>query len=83
MLRDMSYSIEERAKDGKADSDRSSLRWMGFGVEFVGVMGLFTYAGYWADGKFGTGPWLMIAGMAVAFVGMMYLMIKEAAKWHK
>ena len=79
----MSYSIEDRAKDGKAGEDRSSLRWMGFGVEFVGVMGLFTYAGYWADGKFGTRPWLMIVGLAVAFVGMMYLMIKETAGWRR
>ena len=79
----MSYSVEDSAKDKRSASDRSSLRWMSFGVEFIGVLGIFTFAGYWADGKLGTQPWLMIAGLGIAFVGMMYLMVKETAVWRK
>ena len=79
----MSYSVEDRAEDTRSGSDRSSLRWMSFGVEFIGVLGIFTFAGYWADGKLGTQPWLMIAGLGIAFVGMMYLMVKETAVWRK
>ena len=79
----MSYSVEDDAKDRKAGGDRSSLRWMSFGVEFVGVLGIFTFGGYWLDEKLGTQPWIMIAGLAFAFVGMMYLMLKETAAWRK
>jgi hypothetical protein len=67
----------------KLFSDNGLWRWTGFGVEFIGVMGLFTYVGRWADQKFGTGPWLMVAGFFIAFIGMIYLVIKETLKWRK
>ncbi len=59
------------------------MRWVGFGVEFIGVLGVFTYAGYRADRTLQTGPWLMITGMSIAFVGMIYLLFKETAHWRK
>ena len=59
------------------------MRWMSFGIEFVGVMGIFTFAGYWADERLGTKPWLMIVGLVVGFIGMTYLLFKETANWRK
>lgn len=52
-------------------------RWLGLGVEFGGVIGIFTWAGYWADRKLGSSPWLMVTGLMVGFVGMTYLLYKE------
>ena len=84
--------LDKDADDGKGqdgsgrDSGRESesLRWMSFGIELAGVMGVFGYSGYWADQKLGHGgPWLMLAGMAIGFVGMIYLLFKETAKWRK
>ena len=58
-------------------------RWLGLGVEFGGVIGIFTWAGYWADRKLGSSPWLMVAGLMVGFVGMTYLLYKETRDLHK
>jgi len=66
-----------------ATDDRSSLRWLGLGIEFIGVMGIFSYFGYVADEKFLTDPWLMLTGMIIGFVGMMYLLIKETSQWRR
>lgn len=62
---------------------RQSMRWAGFGIELIGVMGLFTYAGYLADERWHTRPWLMLGGMLLAFTGMMYLLWKETGVWRK
>ena len=62
----------------KRKSDREGYRWMGYSVEFIGVIGLFMWFGYLADQKFHTsGPWWMLTGFIVAFVGMIYLLLKE------
>ena len=58
--------------------NQRAYRWMGFGVEFIGVIGFFMWLGYLADKKFQTsGPWWLLTGFAVSFVGMIYLLIKE------
>lgn len=74
---------DRQGRSKKPSKDRESMRWMGYGVEFIGVLGIFTYAGYWADEKLQTKPWLMILAMTVAFVGMIYLLFKETANWRK
>ncbi|MBN1764742.1 MAG: AtpZ/AtpI family protein [Sedimentisphaerales bacterium] len=55
----------------------NSMRWMSYGLELAGVIGIFTYGGYKLDEKLQTLPWLMIAGFFIGFVGMMYLLWKE------
>ena len=64
-------------------NSRISLRWIGVGVEFGGVCGLFAYIGYQADKRYGTEPWLVVTGIMVAIIGMTYLMIKETSRWGK
>ena len=43
---------------------------------FVPSVG-FTLIGVWADGSFGTKPWLMIAGIIVGFLGACLLVKKQ------
>jgi apolipoprotein N-acyltransferase len=64
--------------ESNADKDRKSLRWLGFGFEFAGVIAIFTWLGHKADQKLGNeGPWLLLTGFGLGFVGMMYLLFKE------
>lgn len=68
--------------EGKNSSSiRQHYRWLGFGIELVGVTCFFMWLGYLADKKFQTsGPWWLLTGFVVAFVGMIYLLIKETFK---
>ena len=79
---DGAFDTDKQEPPG-SEGNRSSLRWMGYGVEFVGVLGVFTYMGYRADEHWQTTPWLMITGLLMAFTGMFYLLIKETAHWRK
>lgn|GEM_PF-1359500 len=37
------------------------------GLQFaIGIM-VFTFAGSWLDGRLGTGPWLLLLGVALGF----------------
>ena len=63
----------------KSSANRQHYRWMGFGIELVGVIGFFMWLGHLADEKFQTRrPWWMLTGFALAFLGMMYPLVKEA-----
>ena len=52
-------------------------KWLGFGLEFCGVLAIFCYLGYKLDEKLKTSPWFLLAGFFVGFSGMIYLIIKE------
>ena len=69
---------QEDNRRTRGSNDKSSTRWLGFGVEFVGVICFFMWLGYLADQKFQTtGPWWLLTGFFVSFIGMVYLLIKE------
>jgi len=60
------------------------MRWLSFGVEFIGVLGVFSYAGWALDRKLQhRWPWLMLVGFAFAFAGMMVLLVKETRELRK
>lgn len=62
-----------------SSSNRQHYRWMGFGIELGGVIGFFMWLGHLADEKFQTQrPWWMLTGFALAFLGMMYPLVKDA-----
>jgi F0F1-type ATP synthase assembly protein I len=62
----------------KQDNDRRNYtRWLGVGIEFCGVMGIFCYIGYKADEAFNSSPWFLLTGFFVGFAGMFYTIIKE------
>lgn len=62
--------VERRKKEllAQARGERSpggSSAMMGVGFQFVILVLVFLFGGQWLDGKLGTGPWLMIAGLMV------------------
>ncbi len=48
----------------------------GIGFEFLAAVLLPGGLGYWLDGKWSTGPWLMLAGGAFGFFAGLYLMLR-------
>jgi F0F1-type ATP synthase assembly protein I len=60
------------------DNKQNYGRWLGFGIEFAGVVGLFCYMGYKLDEVMNASPWFLLAGFFVGFIGMFYLLLKEA-----
>ena len=53
-------------------AEPNSMALAGAGLEIgLAVAGL-TLVGWWLDGRWGTRPWLMLAGLAVAIVGGTY-----------
>ena len=59
--------------------ERSGLQWMGAGLEFCGVIAIFSYIGYRLDKYFGFEiPYLLLTGFFISFIGMLYLFYKES-----
>ena len=52
-------------------------RYAGLGVQFAGTLVVFGAIGWWVDGKLGTEPWLMIAGIFLGFFGAMISIVKQ------
>jgi len=73
----------ESKKPSESFPEPSPMRWMGYGTEFLGVLGIFTWAGYKLDQRCATFPWFMIGGLMVALTGMTYLLFKETRKISK
>jgi F0F1-type ATP synthase assembly protein I len=63
--------------DGK-DDQASYYQWVGIGLEFCTGIVALTYLGYRLDKAFGTSPWLLILFSFLGFVGMLYMIIKQA-----
>ncbi|MBN1457574.1 MAG: AtpZ/AtpI family protein [Sedimentisphaerales bacterium] len=59
---------------------KQNLRWLGAGIEFCVVVGIFSYIGFWLDRYFDCAPGMMIIGFLVGFIGMVYTFYKDANK---
>lgn len=69
----------------KRDSDNFLVAWgiygaVGFQLAAMVVGGLLL--GHWLDGKFGTDPWLTLAGLVIGSIGGFYNFIR-IAKWER
>ena len=58
-------------------NNRGYTKWLGFGVEFCGVLAVFCYLGYKLDQWLNSSPWFLLAGFFVGFAGMVYIVVKE------
>lgn len=36
--------------------------------------------GHWLDARYDTGPWLMLAGVALGFISMLWTLVKTAVE---
>lgn len=54
------------------------IRYSGAGLELAGATAGLALLGYWIDGKFGTKPWGILAGVFIGIVGGLYNLIKES-----
>ena len=70
----------EAEKPEKDIWHKDSLRWLGAGVEFCGVLGIFCFLGYKLDKHFQKSPLFLIIGFFLAFIGMIYLFYKDSKK---
>ena len=67
-------------------ANRESASWhrlAGVGVEFVVAIGFCAALGWWLDRKFGTSPWLLIAGCALGFATGLWQMVRAANRMMK
>jgi F0F1-type ATP synthase assembly protein I len=68
----------QQKNEPQQNKDRQEYgRWLGFGIEFCGVIGVFCYMGYKLDEFLHTSPWLLLAGFFVGFAGMLYTIVKQ------
>ena len=68
----------QQEKPAKDQMPKQSLRWLGAGIEFCGVMGIFCYMGNKLDKYFYTSPFLLITGFFIGFIGILYIFYKES-----
>jgi F0F1-type ATP synthase assembly protein I len=75
--------LDKKEQLQKEEWQQISVRWMGIGIEFLVVIGIFSWLGYFLDKKSGTSPGFLIMGFFVGFSVMLYTMIKRAGgiKW--
>ncbi len=65
---------EEKKQPGLAAAYRKAGPYLNLGIEFAASFILCLFAGKWLDGKFGTAPYLMLAGLALGItVGFLNL----------
>lgn len=65
---------EENKQTGLAAAYRKAGPYLNLGIEFAASFILCLFAGKWLDGKLGTAPYLMLAGLALGItVGFLNL----------
>jgi len=62
----------------EGDGSQNYAKWLGIGVEFCGVVGVFCYIGHRLDRVLDTAPWILLAGFFVGFTGMLYIIVKQS-----
>ena len=70
----------DRLPDGEwVAAQRKDANAMGVGLQFGLVVGVFAFAGLKADEHFDTSPWLLLASVALAFIGSTISLLKRFA----
>ena len=71
-MADDKLSANDRRSAGGGAQGPSPASFAGAGVQFVLAILLFLYVGKWLDGKLGTAPWLLMAGVFVGAAAGFY-----------
>lgn len=67
---------DERFQDYFGRSVRALSDYLGIGVQIAASFVVFVLAGYWADGRLGTSPLLLLAGVLVGMAGMVLVLMR-------
>lgn len=68
---------EEARERRRALLSRDLSRYMGLGLQFAVSVGVFTFAGYWLDGRAGTLPLFTLLGVLLGFVGATISLVRH------
>ena len=60
------------------ENPTSWARWTGAGLEFGVAVLVFFFLGSWLDARWGTQPWMTVAGSTLGVVCGTYLLVKQA-----
>ena len=69
----------QRRDDARRTALAQAARVMGAALGWVASTALFAFAGYWADGRFGTRPWLTLIGGLVGGVAGFYSLLRQVS----
>lgn len=72
-----SSGVPQPENPSAKDKEQSPWRFAGFGLQFAGLVILFTFMGYEIDKRMGWFPWMTVTLSMLAVIGNMYLLIKE------
>ncbi|MDX1565370.1 MAG: AtpZ/AtpI family protein [Phycisphaeraceae bacterium] len=64
----------------RPDPSSDPRRFLGSGLELVGILGFFLVIGYVVDGWLNSRPWCMIIGAIVGIVGGLYRLIRQTTE---
>ena len=64
-------------------SARATSDYMGLGLQIAASFVFFVLLGYWADSRFGSSPFLLLAGVFVGMAGMVLLLMKVVRSANK
>lgn len=51
-----------------------------FGMQIGVTMAVPVLVGNWLDSRYDTGPWFMLAGVALGFISMLWTLVKTAVE---
>ncbi len=79
----MTKPDEERFPDHFGRSVRAISDYIGLGLQIAVSFAFFVLTGYWADGKFGTSPLLLLVGVVLGMGGMVLVLMKVVREANK
>ncbi len=79
----MKRDDDERFPEQFGRSVRAISDYMGIGLQIALSFALFVLLGYWADGKLGTSPLLLLAGVVLGMAGMALVLMKVVRQANK
>ncbi|MEO6709468.1 MAG: AtpZ/AtpI family protein [Planctomycetota bacterium] len=65
------------SEPGRPRRDDGLSRYGALGVQFAASVGLLAWGGHWLDGRWGTGPWLLLAGACLGFIGSIIAILRS------
>lgn len=72
----MKKSGEDKFTEQFGRSARALSDYLGLGLQIAASFAFFVFLGYWADGKLGTTPLMLLLGVAVGMAGMVLVLMK-------